>query len=242
MSHPTTNYFEATRHPFACLLFLAPLLAIYEGGVLYLGGDNPTFRTGADTWMRWVFQTFGLPALHWPPLIIAGLFGLWSWLYWDSRPRDVPGVWLGMTMESIAYALLLWAIGRVQEPILERFSAILQQGGPSPDRVAQAISFLGAGIYEELLFRLLLYSGLFWLVQQSVPSRLTSAGVAAVLSALVFAAAHHLGPSGEPLDQRVFLFRTLAGLYFVALYQLRGFGIAVGTHACYDLIVGAASG
>lgn len=245
MSHPTTSYFEATRHPFACLLFLAPLLALYEGGVIYLGGDNPAFRTGADTWMRWLFQTFGLPALHWPPLLITGLFAFWSWLYWETRPQDIPGVWLGMTVESVGYALILWSIGRIHEPILEGLgivlgpAALLQTAGP--DRVGQAISYLGAGIYEELLFRLFLYSGLFYVVQQSVPSRLTSGVVAGVLSALAFSAAHHIGPSGEPLDQRVFLFRTLAGLFFVVLYQWRGFGIAVGAHACYDVIVGSAA-
>lgn len=247
MSHPTTSYLQATRHPYACLLFLAPLLAIYEFGVIYLGGDNPAFRTGADTWMRWTFQTFGLPSLHWPPILITTLFAFWSWLHWESRPQDMPGVWLGMTVESVGYAMILWAVGRIHEPILEGLGIVLaqadllQSSGP-PDRVSQAISFLGAGIYEEMLFRLFLYSGLFYLIQHSVPSRLTSGIVAGILSALAFSAAHHIGPSGEPLDQRVFLFRTLAGLFFVALYQFRGFGIAVGAHACYDVIVGAASG
>ena len=36
----------------------------------------------------------------------------------------------------------------------------------------------------------------------------------------------------------VFLFRMLAGIYFALLFRLRGFGIAVGTHAFYDIIVG----
>ncbi|MCS6975410.1 MAG: CPBP family intramembrane metalloprotease [Gemmatales bacterium] len=251
MSYPTTNYFQATRHPYACLLFLLPLLAIYEGGVIYVGGDNPAFRTGADTWMRWAFQTFGLPALHWPPILITGLFAFWTWLHWETRPQDLPGVLLGMTVESVGYALILWALGRIHEPILEGLGIALAQAVPlqtllqssaAPDRVSQAISFLGAGIYEEMLFRLFLYSGLFYVIQHSVPSRLTSGVVAGVLSALAFSAAHHLGPSGEPLDQRVFLFRTLAGLFFVLLYQLRGFGIAVGAHACYDVMVGAAAG
>ena len=57
-------------------------------------------------------------------------------------------------------------------------------------------------------------------------------------SALLFSAAHHVGPYGEAFNHSVFLFRTLAGLYFALLYQLRGFGIAVGTHTCYDVLVG----
>jgi membrane protease YdiL (CAAX protease family) len=66
--------------------------------------------------------------------------------------------------------------------------------------------------------------------------------VAAVFSATVFAAAHHVGPYGEPFDDFVFLFRAVAGLYFAALYQTRGFGVAVGAHACYDVLVGVAVG
>jgi membrane protease YdiL (CAAX protease family) len=58
------------------------------------------------------------------------------------------------------------------------------------------------------------------------------------MSSLAFAAVHHLGPSGETYQGFVFLFRTLAGLYFAVLYQARGFGVAVGTHACYDILVG----
>jgi hypothetical protein len=62
--------------------------------------------------------------------------------------------------------------------------------------------------------------------------------LAAVTSAAAFSGAHHLGPYGEPYDNYRFLFRTLAGVYFTAIYQLRGFGIAVGGHALYDVLVG----
>jgi membrane protease YdiL (CAAX protease family) len=80
-----------------------------------------------------------------------------------------------------------------------------------------------------------------WAIRLSMPSRVLSAAVAMVLSALAFSAAHHVGPCGETLVNRVFVFRALAGLFFGLLYLTRGFGIAVGAHACYDVIVGAAS-
>jgi hypothetical protein len=35
-----------------------------------------------------------------------------------------------------------------------------------------------------------------------------------------------------------FVFRTVAGLYFTLLFVLRGFGVAVGAHAGYDVLVG----
>ena len=58
------------------------------------------------------------------------------------------------------------------------------------------------------------------------------------MEAALFAAAHHIGPYGEPMNPYVFLFRALAGLYFTALYLGRGFGVAVAAHAGYDVLVG----
>ena len=53
----------------------------------------------------------------------------------------------------------------------------------------------------------------------------------------VLGAAHHLGPFGQDYGNYVFIFRLLAGLYFALLFHFRGFGVAVGTHACYNVMV-----
>ena len=60
---------------------------------------------------------------------------------------------------------------------------------------------------------------------------------AVVVSALIFSAFHYIGPYGDPLELRSFVFRTIAGLAFSALYLLRGFGITAWTHAIYDILV-----
>jgi membrane protease YdiL (CAAX protease family) len=104
--------------------------------------------------------------------------------------------------------------------------------------VEQMVGFIGAGIYEETLFRLLLYSALMWLFHWLDFPAIMSFLLAAAASALLFSAAHHLGPNGEQFESYAFIFRTLAGVYFAVLFQMRGFGIAVGTHAGYDLLVG----
>jgi hypothetical protein len=62
--------------------------------------------------------------------------------------------------------------------------------------------------------------------------------LAACAAALAFAAAHHVGPYGEPMRADYFVFRTVAGLYFTLLFVIRGFGIAVGAHTGYDVLVG----
>jgi membrane protease YdiL (CAAX protease family) len=59
-----------------------------------------------------------------------------------------------------------------------------------------------------------------------------------VASSLLFAAAHYVGPLGDAFDLYSFTFRTLAGMFFAILFVVRGFGIAAGTHALYDVLVG----
>jgi membrane protease YdiL (CAAX protease family) len=132
----------------------------------------------------------------------------------------------------------LWAISLALGPLLDVLGVPLQIHNQTEPAMQDLVCFLGAGIYEEALFRLLLLSLLGFLFRLGdLPPR--GADVLAILvSALIFAAAHHIGPAGEPFGGYVFLFRSIAGIYFALLYQYRGFGIAVGAHAGYDVLVG----
>jgi membrane protease YdiL (CAAX protease family) len=110
--------------------------------------------------------------------------------------------------------------------------------------VRQAVGFLGAGVYEELLFRLMLLPAAAWTLQRLRIPRRTSVIFAVLSTSLVFAAAHYVGVRGEALQVTElafwfsFSFRFLAGVFFSLLFVYRGFGIAAGTHAGYDILVG----
>jgi membrane protease YdiL (CAAX protease family) len=102
----------------------------------------------------------------------------------------------------------------------------------------QLMISLGAGIYEELLFRVLIVSGLAWLGRIGLGwGRIRSNWFAVCLGALIFSAFHYIGPYGEPWMLGSFAFRTVAGLLFSGLYVLRGFGITAWTHALYDVLL-----
>jgi hypothetical protein len=232
------SYLSATRHPWACLLFLLPLLAAYEGGVWYYGGANASqVRNGADAWLRWGLDLFGVGQVLAAPIVIIVVMMVWSWWRWADRPHDPVAAFFGMGFESLIYACALWQFSRNFGTLLGLMGVSLQMGsGPAP--AARILTFIGAGIYEEVLFRLGLFVGLYVLLRIVQVPGLFALVLAAAVGALAFAAAHHLGPYGEPMRPDFFVFRTLAGLFFTLLFVLRGFGIAVGAHAGYDILVG----
>jgi hypothetical protein len=241
-----TSYLSATRHPWVCLLFVLPLLVVYEGGVLWLGGSDPTaLRNGADVWLRWGLERYGLNQLWVAPVIVVGILAVRSWAGWASRPSEPLATCFGMLIESVAFAALLWAAARNFEPLMREWgvpTASVASVTVKTPAAAQVVTYIGAGIYEEVLFRLGLFSvGVFLLRAVLFPKPLAVL-LSGVGAALVFAGAHHIGPNGEEMVPAKFLFRVAAGLAFTVLYVARGFGVAVGSHAAYDVLVGTAVG
>jgi len=110
--------------------------------------------------------------------------------------------------------------------------------------MADIVTGVGAGIYEELVFRLILICALMVLFQDVIGIDHRNAVILSVLiSAALFSAHHHHitfieghFERGAPFRWTEFVFRTAAGVYFAALFAIRGFGIAAGTHAFYDVI------
>ncbi len=232
------DYGRGTRHPWPCLLFVLPFLALYEFGVIGLGGPEAEgLRNGADAWLRQGLAVAGMRQQFWAPALLLVVMLAWNLLRWGDRPGDLVGMLSGMALESVGFALGLWAISRALGPLVDHLGWELNITSANP-ALGQLITFTGAGIYEEMIFRLLLFSGMLIVLRAIGARTIIAVGLSAVLSAVLFSAAHHLGPNGEQLDGYTFLFRTLAGVYFAFVYQGRGFGIAVGAHACYDVIVG----
>jgi membrane protease YdiL (CAAX protease family) len=222
------RYWVESRRPLASLAFIAPLLAIYEAGVLWLG----VRPNGADALMRGLLDLFGFGQHFLLPGLVVGI--LLGWHYLSRQPWHVSGGILpAMAVESILLGLCVRAIVFLQNSFTLAIGESLKNGFQS------AVGFLGAGIYEELLFRLILLSLLAWAFRRAGATSRVSMIAAVALSSVLFAAAHHVGPYGEwPIRWSRFTFRTLAGVFFSVVYVYRGFGIAAGCHAAYDILVG----
>jgi hypothetical protein len=235
------DYWTDARRPLSCLLFLAPLIAIYEAGVLMLADSEPDqLRNGADYWMRSLLSVAGLSQILLLPILVIAVLLTWHLMRrhsWHVRLETQ----VGMLAESVALAVLLIGVGQLhhllflqlQSPHAQEMLQMQISG-----KVTQAVSFIGAGVYEEVMFRLLLVPLAFWVFRLfEFPSR-WAAVMAAISTSFVFALAHHIGPTADAFNLFTFSFRAAAGMFFAAVFFLRGFGITVGCHAAYDLLVG----
>ena len=238
----SSTYWNQTRRPLPCLVFLLPLLVLYELGVIWIGGVRHTLvRNGADAWMRGLLEQLGLHPAYVLPLGIVCIFILWH--IWDRSPwRFHAEVIPGMLAESLLLALTLMIIGRLQDMAFERLelSRMVASLGPAPASLVELVSYVGAGIYEETLFRLLLLPLVYYVAKSIGTPQALATTIAVIASALAFSAAHYIGPPAEELLWFGFIFRWLAGLFFAGVFVLRGFAIVVGAHTAYDILVGMA--
>ena len=237
-----SGYWVESQRPLTALAFVAPLLVAYELGVLWLGPQ--AIRNGADVWLRHLLEAAGFGGYFLlPTLCVCILLG---WHHTTRRPwRVSTGVLGNMALECVALAFCLRLVLLLQSTFFDPgLSVPAALSAEAQDTARQLVGFLGAGVYEELLFRLIMLSTVVWLLRQFGAQATASLVAAALLTSVVFAAAHYVGPHAEPLEWGshwfwfTFLFRFLAGLFFSALFVLRGFGIAVGTHAGYNILVG----
>lgn len=239
-------YWAESARPLVSLVFVAPMLAAYESGLVLLGPQ--AMRNGADLWLRWWLEGIGLGQYFLLPLIIC--CGLLAWHHLRGEPwRVQPVVLSGMLLESVVLSLMLLMLARLQGAILACASAAGEAAGaPTASGLDHALAFLGAGIYEELLFRWLLLPVLAGVLGYVGFSRPAGLSVAVLLGSLLFAAAHYridilvgshhvVTTIGDAFEWTSFLFRFVAGLFFSGVFLCRGFGIAAGTHALYDILV-----
>jgi hypothetical protein len=235
-----SRYFQLSKGAVYSLLLALPLLVLYELGVAWSGRNGMTVINGADALVKAPFiQLFGRHAVV-VLIALLGAYAVWSWRQEGKSlgGRVEPRILLGMTLESILYSFLLAPVIRILMTPLAPLGMPLRVGGLDSSTLQQLFLSLGAGVYEELVFRVLLVGALMWLLERGTkwsPGARTAAAV--VAAALLFSLAHHVGSLGERFTTQAFMFRFVAGLVFTGLYVWRGFGIAAATHAFYDVIV-----
>lgn len=229
------GYWAISRAPLTSLVFALPLVLAYEGGVVLLGRGTP--RNGADVWLRQALDALGFGSYFLLPALTV--VGLLAWHHVEHDRWQVrAGVLAGMALECCLWAAVLVGIARLQGRLWPQVAPLMLAAPARDGLVARVIGFCGAGLYEEVLFRLLLLPAVAFGLERLGASTAAAAGWAILATSCLFSLAHYVGPLGDAFDLYGFVFRTLAGVFFSLLFLARGFGIVAGTHAAYDLLVG----
>ncbi len=210
-----------------------PLFLTYQVGILIRGGSG---LNGVDTITAGLIELCARD-LDTYLLTLACLLVAYGSLLLILRPRGIfrSEAFIPTLLEAGFYATTM---GTLILLVIQQVSVLL----PSPTLVVGAtfgdvvVISAGAGLHEELLFRLIGLGGLGWLLS-GIFGRRESWVLAFLISSIAFSLAHHIGTGAEPFTMAAFIYRLLAGMFFAVVYQLRGFGVAAWTHALYDLYV-----
>lgn len=238
------GYWSKTRAPRYSLIFALPLFLLYEAlAAAYAGTPGvQSVRNAADVLLKTPFFLFtgtrGSLAFF-ATLCAVSIFLIARDLV-KSKDRPKPRWFLLMLGESAILAMLLgFVVGMLTQQLLNGLMVVSPQA-TSLNAMPAGMRFmlsLGAGLYEELLFRVILVGGMAFGLRWIGLGTTLSGIIAAVVGALIFSAFHYVGEYGDPLELASFTYRAIAGMVFSALYLTRGFGIAAWTHALYDVYV-----
>ena len=222
------GYLYQSKSFYYSLAFVIPLAILYEISSLIanrslLGG----IRSAAEVWILNILWGLGFPAYIPLSLVFIAIFSIMFIINHRSGRALRWHYLLPMFVESLLLGFIIGVFASFLMRILPMSLGVLNN---------ISVSF-GAGLYEELIFRVLIFTSITWLLIKSGLKKIFGYTIAITLSSFIFSLAHHIGPMGEPLTFYAFVYRFFSGCILCGLYISRGFGITAWAHSLYDLMV-----
>jgi len=228
-----SNYWRFSRSTYYSVVAALPLLLTYEILIILTQSDYWIIRNAADVWIRTFLMAFELKAQHLTFIMIGISFALIPLAkIRSSGVRIKVNYFFLMLLESFVYSLVL---GVFLQHILRLgglFSGVLGNGA-----LQNLALSLGAGLFEEIVFRVLLLNLLFFLFKYLFKEKIFIVIFSVLIASLLFSISHYVGSMADSWELYSFMFRWAAGMLFTVLYFIRGFAITAYTHALYDIWV-----
>ena len=228
-----SNYWRYSRSAYYSAVAALPLLVIYEILIVLSQSRYWGIRNAADVWIRTFLMAFDLQAQHITFVLIGISLALIPIA--KSRARGIKlkaNYFALMFAECLAFSLVL---GVVLQSILRLGG--LSSGGPGSGLMQNLALSVGAGLFEEIIFRVILLNLLYLLLSTLLRKKVVAAVVSVLLASFLFSLSHYVGTMADTWQLYSFMFRWAAGLLFTVLYFVRGFAITAYTHALYDIWV-----
>ena len=223
------GYLDQSRSLVNSLVLTIPLLAIYEAALCL---SNFKVQNRFDFLTRFIEEHGFNGLLVFNALLFTA--AVIAVAYLNKRRKFDPALWPGIVIEGLSYALVLGACVTVLLSV---------QGGqadaPQPSPLLQNIGLaLGAGVYEELFFRLLILGMMYtWLTHTVRAQKFTALAFAFIVSSALFSLSHFQMPTLADFDIRRCMFYFIAGIVLGGIFLVRGLGVAIYTHAIYNVLV-----
>jgi hypothetical protein len=210
------------------ILLTAPVFAVYHLGVVFLevrNGFDPITDLLLSVLSRSLLAYIGITLAISAALAVAiRVLGVTR----EFRPKRMAL----RLLEATGYALVMAIVAR-------NAAAYSLSTAAAPNPLAAVVLSFGAGFYEEIAFRVVLFGAGAFLISRIFKGwRAIGLEIGwAVVAAGAFSAVHYLGPLSDSFKLGSFVFRLTCGLVLTVIYRLRGFAAAVWTHAIYDVAV-----
>ena len=228
------NYIISSKDYFYNIVLIFPFLLSYEILGLIINFNFPfEIRNGADVLLRQTFLYFG----EYGKIILLLTIIIFSIMiffkgktYLDDNDFNTHYLFF-MIFEGLFFGILLFLI-------FSNIPNLLIVGKNEIGIFEKLYLAIGAGIFEELIFRLLLIGFTSFLICKIFNINYSSVFIPAlILSSFLFSGFHYIGNYGDNFNWESFLLRFSAGGYLGTLFYFRGFGICVISHIFYDFIV-----
>ena len=222
------RYIRLAATPWHSLLLVAPALLLFQIGLIFV---DPAAIPLAPDHLGKVLEFFGAALPYLPPLAVV-LVLLGQHFAHKDPWKVYPDVLACMAVEAILWMLPLIALSE----IMGLLAAQGAQAGPGV--LDMLMVALGAGVYEEFIFRLMALGllGLLMVDLLSVPRKI-AVPVAVAITAIGFSLYHPQNMQDGQFLWLPFAFRALAGGYLAMIYLLRGFGITAWAHILFNVYV-----
>lgn len=230
--HEKSGFFAKASDAWSDLVLTLPIFIAYHLGVAFL-----PVRNAADVVTSEMIALANNNMLAYAGLTLLIGAGFVAVLWMLGRKQALEWErFVFIALEATAYAIAMrfiagWVVGK-----------LTLAGAPLEGGFTGFVMSAGAGLYEEIAFRVVLWGlglrvlMLLWPMVDPLRPRLLAVGWALV-AAGVFSGWHYVGAYGDAFELRSFVFRWTCGVVFTAIYAFRGFAPAVWTHTLYDLWV-----
>jgi hypothetical protein len=226
------SYAWQAQRPLNCLVFVLPLLIFFQVGTLYYGTGLLAPRD-----IGRLLGFFGATAAYLPATLIVAVL-LAQHLIRRDKWRLRPLVQVGMVGESLLWMVPLVVLNHLAAgPLVQ---AATEPQNPATGALRHVLMAVGAGVYEEFIFRLAMISVALLIFVDVFELPKEAVAIGAVIVAACLFSLYHIAPNriaGEGFPWGDFAFRAAAGAYLGAVFILRGFAVAVGTHTFFNLYV-----